>query len=246
MDPEQLVAARTLELDGALNLRDLGGLPTTDGRWVRRGEVLRGAYPGFADPTTSPQAAAQVAGLGLRSVVDLRRATEAETENPPWADHGVTWLRWPLVAAEGDSWTARYAAYLATRPETVVGAARAVMDPAQRPTLFHCAAGKDRTGTLAALLLDVLGVPAEVVVADYAHSALAVAAVLDRLRDRPPYDAMLAGTTLDTQTPRAGTMADFLAGLAEQGGAEAWLVAHGVPQAEIDAFRDDLLEDPPA
>ena len=79
-----------------------------------------------------------------------------------------------MVAVGESSWYARYQSYLAHRPETVVAAVRHVLDPASHPVLFHCAAGKDRTGVVAALVLAVLGVHDEQIVADYVLSDAAV------------------------------------------------------------------------
>ena len=229
--------SRVRVVDGAHNLRDLGGLATLDGRRVRRGRVFRGDYPGFAH--ADPDAYAE---LGLRTVVDLRRGTEAAVECVDWAALGVAHRRWPLTAGREDSWHARYPAYLSRRPETVVGAVREAMRPAGHPVLFHCAAGKDRTGVVAALLLALLGVAEEDIVADYLLSAASVGPVLARLTTMDLYAAMLADSGVDDQAPRAEYLRSLLTWLADEGGAEAWLVRHGVPTEEIVAFRAALLE----
>lgn len=229
------VDPRILTLPGSANVRDLGGLVGADGREVRRGRLLRSDYPGFAaDP-------AAVRSLGLRTVVDLRGRTEVEAECVAWEDHGVAYHRCPLSAGSADSWHARYPAYLTHRPVTVVAAVRHLMDAAAQPALFHCAAGKDRTGTVAALLLGVLGVSDEQVVADYVLTGSAVAQIIERLTGLEPYATMLADSSVDDQMPRAEHVQGLLAFVAEQGGAAQWLVDHGVPPAEIAAFRAEML-----
>ena len=232
-------AERVIVVDGAHNLRDLGGLRTADGREVRRGRLFRSDYPGFAAIADG----GAVRDLALASVVDLRRGEEAEAECVAWEDHGVTYLRTSLVAGSSDSWHARYRAYLEVGPERVVTAVRHLMSPEQQPALFHCAAGKDRTGTVAALLLKVLGVPDEAVVADYVLTQEALEPIMTRLLEIPVYAEMLAGSTVEDQSPRADNIAGFLTWLDEHGGAEAWLTTHGITAAEISAYRSAMLDD---
>ena len=229
---------RTLEVPGLLNARDLGGLPTADGRRVRPGVLFRSDSPA----ATEHAAAGLVRAVRLRHVVDLRRGTEAVLETADWEALGVGYVRCPFVAGEADSWHARYAAYLVDRPETVVAALRAVIDPGLHPVLFHCAAGKDRTGVLAALLLRLLGVSEDDVVADYLASIPAVPGILARLRGVPVYDEMLGADTDADQMPQEENMRGVLAWLEEHGGAERWLLDHGVPQVEIDTVRREVLE----
>jgi protein-tyrosine phosphatase len=229
---------RAITVLGSHNLRDLGGLRTADGVLVRRGRVFRSDYPAFADLDRS----GPVAALRLATVVDLRRGREAAVECVRWADHGVTHLRCPLVAGAEDSWHARYQAYLTHRPETVVAAVRAVMDPARQPVLFHCAAGKDRTGVVAALLLQMLGVPDEAIVADYVLTEAALGPIMSRLQGVELYADMLGSSPVHEQQPRAEHMTAFLGWLAEQGGAVRWSVDHGVPLEQIDRFREAMID----
>lgn len=223
----------------AHNLRDLGGLTTRSGRRVRRGRVFRSDYPRFVEHDEG----AAVRILGLRSVVDLRRAGEVEVECVDWESLGVAYRRWPLSAGGESSWHARYPAYLEHRPETVVGAVRAVMRPDRHGVLFHCAAGKDRTGVVAALLLSLLGVADDEIVADHVLSAGSVEAVLARLAGMETYAAMLAGSSVADQQPRAEHLQALLDWLAERGGVEVWLTDHGALPSEISAFRTAMLED---
>lgn len=231
-----IVASRAIVARGSFNLRDLGGLPTPGGV-VRRGMLYRSDFPGFAvsDPET-------LARLGLRTVVDLRRSAEIEFECVPWADSGIDHLVCALSAGRESSWHAKYPAYLTHRPEAVVDAVRTLMRDRARPALFHCAAGKDRTGVVAALLLDVLGVEDATIVADYVLTDHALADILARLRQAEPYVRMLADSTDEDQRPLAEAMQSFLDWLHQHGGAAAWLTTHGLPAQEIEAFRADLIE----
>ncbi len=224
-------------VDGSHNVRDLGGLVARDGRRLRTGRVFRSDYPTFLSSD-----ARAVVTLGVSTVVDLRRGTEAAIERVDGEALGVTYRRWPLTAGLEDSWHARYTAYLTRRPETVVGAVREAMRPENHPVLFHCAAGKDRTGVVAALLLSLLGVAEEDIVEDYLLSAASVEPVIARLLRMDVYAAMLADSSVDDQMPRAEHMGRLLTWLDERGGAEAWLLEGGVPADEIAAFRDAMLE----
>lgn len=235
------MTTRVRVLPGSHNVRDLGGLATAAGDLVRRGLVYRSDYPAFADDGTGEA----VRELGLKVVVDLRRGSEAAAECVTWSDHGVVYHRCPIVAGEESSWYARYAAYLRHRPESVVAAVRYILDPASHPVLFHCAAGKDRTGVVAALVLSVLGVDDETIVADYVLSDHAVEPVLARLRGSELYREMLGEATVESQRPLPDAMRAFLAALADEGGAERWLMRGGVTRAEIDASRRAILEPPP-
>jgi protein-tyrosine phosphatase len=236
------VSTRVRVLPGSYNVRDLGGLAAKGGERVRRGLVYRSDYPAFADDGTGDA----VRELALRAVVDLRRGSEAAVECVSWSDHGVTYHRCPIVAGKGTSWYARYDAYLAYRPETVVAAVRHVLDPAGHPVLFHCAAGKDRTGVVAALVLSVLGVDEEAIVADYVLSNDAVEPVLARLRASELYREMLDESSVESQRPQPEAMRAFLAALDEQGGAEGWLRGQGLTSSEIEAGRRALLSGAPS
>jgi protein-tyrosine phosphatase len=234
------VSDRVLRLQGLLNLRDLGGLPTLDGRRVRRGVLFRSDYPALVGDSEVSRA---VTRLGLRAVVDLRARREAEFECVAWSDYGVDYHQCP-ISSGGSSWHAGYHLYLTHRPETVASALRVLLQPGLGPALFHCAAGKDRTGTVAALLLSALGVADTEVVADYVLSAGSVAGVLARLEGAAPYLKVLEGETAHTQRPRGESMQAFLDWLSVAGGAQAWLLDHGIERAVLEEAQAGLLEGP--
>lgn len=228
---------RVIVLRDTCNARDLGGLIGADGALVRRGRILRSDYPAFA----TVENRVQVEHVGLRSVVDLRRGIEAAVECPAWDQLGVAYSRTPLSAGETDSWHARYVAYLQHRPETVVEAVRQVMDVGRQPVLFHCAAGKDRTGVVAALVLACLGVEDEDIVADYVLTEANLEPILTRLRSRELYAEMLADSDLEHQRPRPEYLREFLSWVRERGGAASWLVTHGLDGQHLEIFREHML-----
>lgn len=177
---------RVLSLEGGCNFRDLGGYRTTDGRQVRWGQVFRSGMMAHFTPGD----AATVQGLGIRVVVDLRRAEERSKEPTRWPFSDVRVLHedHPLDTTtlggliDGQQHTLESArarivglyrnmpAWLDSRMRTLF----ANLDGVDAPLLFHCSAGKDRTGFAAALLLEILGVPRETILEDYVLTNTAV------------------------------------------------------------------------
>lgn len=170
-----------VSLQGGSNFRDLGGYRTADGRTVRRGSVFRSAHLGSL--TDADRLA--IGRLGVRTVVDLRGVDEA-AETP----HRIEGLGCRIVGAhiepgvgekirgalaDGSAnpfvmmgfLTDHYRDY----PRRCAPGFRTLFstlsDDDHRPLVFHCTAGKDRTGFASALLLTLLGVPWETVMEDY-------------------------------------------------------------------------------
>ena len=170
-----------LPLQGGSNFRDLGGYRTADGRLVRRGAVFRSAHLGGL--TNEDRAA--LGAIGVRTIVDLRGVNEA-AETP----HSIEGVTCRVVGAHiepgvGDKirgavedgtanphlmmqfLTDHYRDY----PRRCAPGFRTLFatlsDGVHRPLVFHCTAGKDRTGFASALLLTLLGVPWQTVMEDY-------------------------------------------------------------------------------
>jgi protein-tyrosine phosphatase len=162
------------------NLRDLGGHVGAHGKSLKRGRVYRSANLA----SDSPDIIAQLASLGVRSIVDLRANKERETHPTPWSEMGCKdyWfhdhtsnvanlaismrdcLSQPSVVRE------RMVALYRELPFTQREGYRTLFSRLadhRTPLLFHCSAGKDRTGVGAALLLSSLGVPGESILRDY-------------------------------------------------------------------------------
>jgi hypothetical protein len=111
------------------------------------------------------------------------------------------------------------------------------------PLVFHCTAGKDRTGVLAALVLDILGVERDVIVADYLITADRLELIMGRVRSDPIYSARMTKLPASRFTVEATTMEGFLDGLyAGFGGARSWAIGAGVLPEDMDQMRADLLE----
>jgi protein-tyrosine phosphatase len=106
------------------------------------------------------------------------------------------------------------------------------------PALFHCAAGKDRTGVLAALVLDAVGVERDAIVADFALTNERLERIGARLRRFPTYANYTQRLATRDMGADPQTMIDVLAALdADHGGAAGWLLSAGLTQSELDTLR---------
>ena len=250
--------ARLVPLEGSFNFRDLGGYPGLDGRHTRWGRLFRS--DALHELTTADVAVLH--GLGLRTVVDLRTERElARSGRGPLGPEPVAFHHLAVVqegvpgtvtadteaigapAPPGDDLAERYLWYLEVGRSSLVEALTMLGDDRHYPLVFHCAAGKDRTGVLAALVLEIVGVPREVIVADYVITAERIALIMERWKADPEFARRMASVPASRFRVEAPTMDGFLDGLAERhGGARQWALDAGVPAAALDAMVDLLLE----
>ena len=164
---------------------------------------------------------------------------DAETIKPgtrPWGrdDHGGFPGETPVVRS--------YLGYMLRRPDSVVGAVREIAR-ADGAVLVHCAAGKDRTGTVVALALDAAGVPRELIVEDYLVTGERIEQILERLRGSETYRAELEGHDPRRHAPVEGTIERLLELVdSEHGGAAEWLLANGLTEHELELLRGRLLQ----
>jgi rhodanese-related sulfurtransferase len=241
--PERLVA-----LEGAFNFRDLGGYPSRDGQHTRWGRLYRSDT--LHELTEADLKV--IRELGLTTVIDLRTPKElARTGRgllgpEPIGFHHLSVLGEAMAAPApvGEDLSARYRWYLDVGRVSLTEALTLIGDPARLPLVFHCAAGKDRTGVLAALVLDLAGVDHRVIVEDYVITASRMEPILDRFRRSDPEAAeRLAQVPPATYGVEAVTMQSFLDDLdGEFGGARAWAETAGVPTATLDRIPELLLE----
>jgi protein-tyrosine phosphatase len=242
--------ARTLEFDGCVNFRDLGGYRTADGRQLAWRRLFRA--DGLHKLSEGDRA--QLTGLGVATVIDLRTVDEASQRGIfPVDDVPVRYVALPLtdvLPATEDMPSWGEASYVAARYRDMVdqgapaltGAFEALGSEAALPAVFHCSAGKDRTGVLSALILAFLGVPDETIVADYALSAVAMGRLLERLKAEYP-DSVAEVEKYAPAILRVvpETMEEFLATMrAEYGSYDALAAALGVVDA-VDRLRERVL-----
>lgn len=237
--------ARDIAWDGCLNLRELGGLPTRDGRVTASGAFIRGDSVCYL----SDAGREALRTHGVRSIVDLRRQKELDEQPNPFASvSGIAYVNAPITddaveerlrtLADGGE---RYVAMVDGGVHRF-GAALTALAHAQAPTVFHCFSGRDRTGIVAGLLLRLVGVPDEAILADYA---------LTDERLSPRYETWRTGWD-DAQRERfARTLAERTRPLAvvldhvdrRYGGVTGLLRAAGVAEPAIARLRAKLLGD---
>lgn len=227
-------------LEGLVNFRDLGGRAAEGGR-VRRGVLFRSDSLAYATPADADRL---VRELRLATVIDLRGEYEVEQLGRGPLASRVGCYAAPIADVSGaEDLVGHYVAMLEEKGEVLAGAVRHLAGPGALPAVFHCEAGCDRTGVLAAVVLGLLGVADDEIAADYAATAAAmptiherVAVVVDRLGlpPRPPSllvwepEAAMMSRTLDVVRQRWGDM-------------PGWARAHGVTPAELAALRARLV-----
>jgi protein-tyrosine phosphatase len=266
-----IATSRWIELAGADNMRDLGGLPTADGRTVRPGRLIRSDS---LQDLTDGDVRLLVDELGVRAVADLRTGVEVAGEGPgPITREPAVRVEHHSLFPEPDEvqvsdsadgpvvlpWQERdtkltederqrgvsgvYLRYLDDRADSVIAALRLIAG-SDGATIVHCAAGKDRTGVVVAVALSEVGVTREAIVDDYALSADRVEAIIARLVSRRTYATDLdKDEPIDKHKPKPATMDRLLAALDERfGGAPGWLRSHGWTEDDAAALRHKLLD----
>jgi protein-tyrosine phosphatase len=232
----------SLRIPGLLNVRELGGHPTLDGAKTRKHSLLR------ADDLVqlTDEGLQALADYGVRTVVDLRWPSEVAARPHPVAfgERGVSCHRISLLASDEMQWASlsgectkemwKCAVLEHTRPQ-LKEVLDIIADAASEPLLFHCVAGKDRTGVIAALLLALADVEPDVIAADYAESSARLA---DAYLMRYP-DLQRAEIFEALRCPEEGVH-NMLAYLAQYGGAAGYLRTIGLSDARIDRLRARL------
>ncbi|MFE2771695.1 tyrosine-protein phosphatase [Microbacterium resistens] len=231
-----------LDVPGAANVRDVGGIPAGASR-IRQGMLLRSGH--LSGLTAQGRA---ILRDRVRRVVDLRDDDEVRYQPSALVEVPVT--RIPLfhgsvasLFVEDVSLPMMYRRLVDDAAARMVEVARLLADG--EPTLVHCTAGKDRTGVSVALALSAVGADREAVIADYALTETLmppehVRMVAERLRAHHP-DARHA-LALATASP-APVMRDLLVHVDERYGSAAdYLLAAGLTRREFDALGAALVE----
>lgn len=254
-----------IDLEGAVNVRDVGGLPTGDGGETVYGRLLRSENLQELSPADVSKLVGQ---LGVTTVVDLRTTAEVELEGPGPLDAvpGVRHAYHPVLPELGsrtdavaealllrkreldrsrfpdDIMCGHYLGYLEERPEEVTGALRSVAT-SEGAAIVHCAAGKDRTGVIVALALVVAGVEPDAIVADYMATADRMDAIIERLSRSRTYADDVTSRPVRAHLPRAETMKSFLEQLdVRYGGLPRWLAGNGFTGDELSLLRSRLRQ----
>ncbi len=238
--------------EACFNFRDLAGWPTHTGATVARGQL----YRSDSLHRMTPADLRTFGELGIRTVLDLRADDErAALGSLPGPPPGVTLRSLPMVdrvaaAARVDvvpplgERAERYLRMAADGAPLIGDAFGVLTRPGALPAVFHCAAGRDRTGVFAALVLLVLGVDDDSIVADYALTQDSKAATDEWVaRHEPATIALWSRYPADLRTTYAETMQIFLHRFRQEyGTVEAYLAAAGVQPIVLEDLRSQLLE----
>jgi protein-tyrosine phosphatase len=242
---------RLIDLEGCLNFRDLGGYPTRDGGTLAWRRIYRS--DGLHRLTRSDCVRIREE-LRVTDLIDLRSSVELAADGRgPLEDEPLTFHHVPLF--DGDTSAASFGAgvedmtlaerYLGLAEVAKPAIARVVslVAEAEGGAVYHCAAGKDRTGVISAILLSVLGVRDELIVADYALTQQNLAAIVARLDESEGYKTMLDALPPDTLHADPQTMVSLLDQLGERyGSARGYLESAGVRAEVLEQLRERALD----
>ena len=252
MMAEHLRPARHLDLEGAYNVRDLGGYRTSDGRITRWKTFLRA--DGLHRLPAESQAA--LVDYGVRTVIDLRRSQEIQDRPDPF--FGSSQVKYYHQNLSGDVSLAQggdpperadvaqrisegYCRLLDRRHSVVREILVTLAQPDALPALFHCAAGTDRTGIISALLLGIAGVTPEIIAEDYTLSARYIINLVLAEAESPDENLTLERFQQNNCPPEV--MLLTLQHLEKRyGGVEGYSSAIGLMQDQIDSLRNALVE----
>jgi protein tyrosine/serine phosphatase len=245
-----------LDLQGTANTRDIGGLPAGGGR-IRRRLLIRSDNLQDLTPADIQVLTDEV---GVRTILDLRTDAERADEGPAPLNAREDVVHFPLSfipenelrrlnasVVLPDRWedgaVGAYLHYVRDRPESFAAAVRRLADPAAGAAIVHCAAGKDRTGLLVAVVLDVLGTDRELIAADYDRTNQRIDAIFARLAASQTYAVSVHRIGLDAHRVQAQTISKVLATLDEQFGSPAgFLRSAGVTDAELARLATRFIE----
>ncbi|MGE3664574.1 MAG: tyrosine-protein phosphatase [Pseudonocardia sp.] len=233
-------------ISGAFNFRDLGGLRAGPGHRTRSGVLFRSDT---LQALTAEDVAHVVDELRPELIVDLRTGGEAVAQGRgPLARAPICYLNAPLHEAPvsdlpaGEQTLAFYLVHLESPTSKAATVVRVVCALVGRPVVVHCAAGKDRTGLVIALLLRLAGVDDAEIVADYMRSAPAMPRIVERFRTWPHYADHMAAVAPEVYETAEHTITGFLAALDRRhGGAVGWARSRGITDGEITRLRAGLL-----
>ena len=263
----QQIPSTEPELAGVRNFRDVGGLPTVDGRRVRHGVLFRSGHLAHA----TEEDAAFLASLDLHTIFDFRNAADQKLEGPDVELPGVRNVNLPLsdpadgaefwkmvrdgdldqlrgILGDGKAALRMIASYRTIVTERTAEHSRVLHALAEDsvPALMHCAAGKDRAGLSVAVTLLALGVEREAIIADYLESNAKHRRY--KVRRGGPAASAYTPEVMELLSPLFDARAEYLAAAFETveetwGGVDAYLEQGlGLTPAHRERLRERLLD----
>jgi len=250
--------SRILDWEGCFNVRDLGGLPITEGEQVRFGALVRSDIPSRLTETGRKS----LVEHGVQTIVDLRFKEEVASDWDAYPFHGtdsanVRYCNVPFDTGNDPALRDELrAAYRAAQNRVelnrldidlhgagIAAAVGAIADAPMGGVLVHCHAGKDRTGAVVAVVLALLGVADEDIADDYAMTAINFEPLIVEWLDGITDDLAERDRLRALAMPAREAMLDTLAHLRERyGSAEQYLRAGGVTDEQMDRLRARLID----
>lgn len=231
--------------EGLWNLRDLGRLPVAGGGRTRSRQLFRSGTLWFA----TMQDCTLLAGFEFDTCIDLRLPQE-ELHEDDWLCEllDLRYYHLPVVVPDDpkrvrlvhDGGPDHYLRLLESNAAVYVRALELISEPDNHPILFHCAAGLDRTGVLAALVLSCLDVEADAIVADFVASDHGIREIIDKYRGHKLYGDASAAAEGHRVSP--DVMRDFLAAVGGPSGLREWTVDNGFKDTSIERMCAALVE----
>jgi len=240
--------ARLIPLEGCVNFRDLGGYPTADGRAVKWRRLFRSDS---LSALTESDVQTITGTLGVTAIIDLRSSGAALDDGRGLlALSGIGYYNFGFLERRGiapptsgeDSEVRLSAIYqwiIQNAGTLMAQAFTTLAQEVNQPAVFHCSAGKDRTGVLGATILAVLGVSRDDIVADFLMTNEVIDGILARIKKMPGFEN---STREGIIAPKVAIERFLDVTQSEYGGSEAYLRAHGVQQSTIESFRESMLD----
>jgi len=231
------------QVPGLHNLRDLGGFGTHTGHTTRPNVFWRGDSP----HRVSTSDLAYFARHNITTVIDLRHTHEQQLAPNPLANHAeITYVAIPLFQVSHNTSaviTRLDDFYIHLLETSRAPIQQTFMQLADAPggTFFHCRVGKDRTGIIAALLLDMVEVPHHHIIADYVATAEHITPLLPELRrDRPAQiDEATYEQIIGVQSDTMGNVLDYVK--KTYGSAMNYLTQIGIPSAQLSQIMHKFI-----
>jgi len=239
-------------LDGANNFRDLGGLKSSDGRVVINFKIFRS--DSLDDLSTSD--INFLKSHGVKSIIDLRASIELDDEVPrihsdeyfqvhklPLSD---SWEKWGELTEDERKFllSRKYSSYVTEAGSNIASAIKIVITELERSNsvVFHCTAGKDRTGVVALILLSLIGINEDEIVADYSKTKIALPHIIEKLATKKQFKERLMTNPPEVYEANEITAIQFLEAFESEFGSSAnWAALHGISMSEIDNLRNAVL-----
>jgi protein-tyrosine phosphatase len=223
------------------NVRDVGGLPTSDGGRIRLGALIRADSLHYL----SPEGVDAVRQAGVSRVVDLRSPAEVTEAPTPFTDDALGYtvaVQDPAVPPEGlDTIVEVCIDMLDRRPDRFAEAVLAIVEAPPGAVVVHCHGGKDRTGMVVALALSIAGVPVDEIVADYFLTKERLASAMAAQLAAEP-ERSLHAEMIEFRDTRAESIVAILAHLdTAYGGPEAYLRHGGLTTGQLGVLRSRLI-----